>query len=154
MRLTTKVRYGVRAMEELAAMYNKGPVSVSSISKKESISISYLEQLLNKLKRGGLVESIRGARGGYVLARPPRDINVYDIIKVLEGDIALIFCVSEKKTIKKCDKKANCVTRHLWSGLNENIKNSLKNVSLSDLCRGPGMKDDEKILKHRFHYSI
>lgn len=136
MRLTTKTRYGMRAITELAVRYNQGPVSVSYISKKEGISISYLEQLLNTLKRNGIVRSIRGPQGGYVLAKGPADIKVYDIVRVLEGDLALVFCIEEEKNKKNCEKIDECISRLLWKKLNDSIKDILNSVSVEDLCQG------------------
>jgi len=125
-------------MVQLVRQYNNGPVSVGSIAKKEKLSVPYLEQLLNRLKRSGIVKSIRGPRGGYVLAKNPVRISVYDVVKVLEGDLALVFCISDKSIQNKCDRMSECVTKFLWKKLNNSIKDVLESVSLADLCKKAG----------------
>lgn len=136
MKLTTKTRYGMRAIVEIAKSQKKGPVAVSSIAEKEGISVLYLEKLLNSLKRDGIVKSVRGAQGGYVLARAPKDINMFEIVKLLEGDSSIVFCMSNKKNMRTCEKSSSCVTKALWSKVNNAIKVSLQSVTLKDLCRG------------------
>ena len=125
-------------MVQLVRQYNNGPVSVASIAKKEKLSVSYLEQLLNRLKRSGIIRSIRGPCGGYVLAKNPARISVYAVMKVLEGDLALVFCVSDKSIHNKCDRMSECVTKFLWKRLNNCIKDVLESVSLADLCKKAG----------------
>jgi len=137
MKFTTKTRYGMRAMAEIADNYGKRSVSVSDIAKKEGISVQYLEQLLNKLKRKGLVKSIRGPKGGYVLARPPAKINAYDIVKVLDGEIELASCVS-LLVEAKCGNKHRCPTKFLWNKLNAAIKDVLESATLAGLTKISG----------------
>lgn len=153
MKLTTKTRYGVRAAIDLAQRYKEGPVSVSSISKREEISVPYLEQLLNKLRKHGIVKSTRGPQGGYVLAEEPSKITVYDIVRVLEGDLGLVFCLLDKKK-KKCAKMDSCITRVLWQKLSICIRDVLKSVTLEDLNRKSKDFKKEKKLDHKFTYSI
>jgi len=153
MKLTTKTRYGMRAAVDLARRYKEGPISVSSISERENISISYLEQLLNKLKKNGIVNSLRGPHGGYMLARPPADIKVYDIVRTLEGDLNLVFCLADKRT-KNCNKIDECATKPLWQKLNASIESVLKSATLANLCGKPPDRKKEKKLNHRFTYSI
>ena len=151
MKLTTKTRYGMRAITELAMRHNNGPVSVSNIAKKEGISITYLGQLLNKLKKSGIVKSIRGLRGGYILSKDPKDVTVFDVVKVLEGDLSVVFCMSENAK-KKCDKTQNCMTKYVWHKLNDSIRDVLESITLEDLCRKFAKKEFKD--KHKFHYSI
>lgn len=153
MRLTTKTRYGMRAAVDLAERYKQGPVSVSDISRREGISVSYLEQLLNRLKKSGIVKSVRGPQGGYVLARQPSQISTYDVVHVLEGDLSLVFCILDKSR-KKCDKTDDCVTKLLWQKLNTCIKDVLKAVTLEDLCNRKGNLKKDKKLDHKFTYNI
>ncbi len=132
MKLSTKSTYGVRAMFDLAAHSDKGPVSITSISKRQDISIPYLEQLFNKLRKDGLVKSTRGPKGGYVLSRGPEDIKISDIIKTLEGPIELAYCVSNEGG-EACDMAEDCVIRLLWNKLKDSISEVLNSTTLKDL---------------------
>jgi len=154
MKLTTKTRYGMRAVVDLVLRYNQGPTPVSLIAKKENLSTTYLEQLLNKLKKNGLVKSVRGARGGYVLSRSPDKISVYEVVNVLEGDIAVSCCVSERRTKKRCDRIDKCLTNILWRKMSNNLKETLKGISLRDLCETSGVLKDSDKLSHRYEYAI
>jgi Rrf2 family protein len=136
MRLTTKSSYGVRALINLAVMHKKDkPISISSISKEEGISTIYLEQIFNTLKNRGLVKSVRGPRGGYVLAKPPAKINVYEAIEILEGDISSVRCVSRKDKTKACAKFCNCASKEVWEELTRQIKKTLEGFSLKYLAQ-------------------
>ena len=136
MKLSTKSTYGLRAMVNLALEYDKGAFSISDIAKKEDISVSYLEQLLNKLRRNELVKSRRGPHGGYVLAKPPGAITVGDIIRVLEGDTAPVYCVTAKRgTMRFCKRSNLCVTKGVWEKLARAIDDVLDSVSLKDLAK-------------------
>ncbi|MDK2941289.1 RrF2 family transcriptional regulator [Acetobacterium carbinolicum] len=132
MRLSTKGRYGVLAMVELALQYGDGPVSIKEIAEKQSFSDSYMEQLFSSLKNAGLVKSIRGARGGYVLARDPSAITVGEIIRALEGPIELAECIDGGGR-QVCAKSPECVTRGLWKDISDSISNIIDNRSLQDL---------------------
>lgn len=119
-------------MVELAIRYGQGPVSVKEISKKQNFSDSYMEQLFSALKTAGLVKSLRGARGGYVLARDPSDITVGDIIRALEGPIELAECVNGNGSFD-CIKSLDCLTRGLWEDIRDSINNVIDHRSLRDL---------------------
>lgn len=129
MRLTTKGRFAVTAMVDLAMRGDPGPVTLASVSERQKISLSYLEQLFGKLRRHQIVESVRGPGGGYFLARPSQDISIADII----------VAVDEPLDATKCGGKANChddrqcVTHNLWTGLNESIYAYLSAVSLKQV---------------------
>jgi len=153
MKLTTKTQYGMRAVVDLAQRYRNGPVSVSGISEREGIPISYLEQLLNRLKKGGIVKSFRGPRGGYVLAKDPSKIRVYNIVQVLEGNLVPVLCVDGRKKFK-CDRIGKCITKPLWQKLNKSIEGVLKSVTVKDLYAKDGSLQKEKALNHKFTYSI
>lgn len=133
MRLSTKSTYGVRAMFDLALHYKDGAVAATSISKREEISIAYLEQLLNKLRRAGLVKSVRGPKGGYALARRPEDIKIGDIMRVLEGTLSLIYCIVSTQA-KSCHRTDKCVTKIMWKKLSDKIEEVLDSTTLKDLC--------------------
>jgi len=134
MKVTTRIRYGLRAAVQLAKHYKKGPVRVSSIAKEENISTQYLEQLLNRLRREGLVKSVRGAQGGYILGRHPKKVSVYDVVKVLEGDVCIVFCMSELGH-KQCDVEDKCSTKFVWQKVNDAIVDVLNDISLYDLAK-------------------
>lgn len=135
MRLSTKSTYGLRAMLNIA-LKNEGVISIMDIARNEGISTSYLEQLLNRLRRDGLIESVRGPKGGYSLAKNPSRITVLDIIKTLEGNISPVHCVgSGKKTGSVCVRKNECVPKMVWLKLAKAINNCLRSITLEDLCK-------------------
>lgn len=133
MRLSTKGRYGVRAMLDLAIHEAIGPVSIKNISQREGISVNYLEQIFNQLRRAGLVRSIRGPGGGFLLARPSKEITVMDIIKALKVPVVPVFCVDDEDEISQCERVNSCVSRLLWQRLGKKIKEILEGTSLEDL---------------------
>jgi len=143
MRLSTKGHYGLKAMFDLAMHYGAGPVPLKSVAERQSISGHYLEQLIAVLRKGGLVKSVRGAQGGYVLARPPEEIRVGDVIRVLEGPIAPVGCVSELKTTE-CDQADHCITRTVWARVRDSITQVMDSISLADMCR-----EEEKSRQNR-----
>lgn len=134
MKLTTKGRYGLRAMLEMALSMNEGPVVLRTIAERQGISERYLEQLLIPLKKAGLVKSIRGSQGGYVLKRDPGNITVGDIIRVLEGPIAPVECVNETDP-EACNRADYCVTRKIWSEVRDSIIKVLDSHTLEDLVK-------------------
>jgi Rrf2 family protein len=134
MRLSTKGRYGLRAMLNIAQKQESGPVPIHTIAERETISGRYLEQLLIPLKQSGLVKSVRGAQGGYILGRSAADITVGDVVRVLEGPIAPVDCVSEVNP-DDCDRAAYCVTRKVWSRLRDSISEVLDSYTLEDLIK-------------------
>lgn len=129
MRLTTKGRYAVTAMLDLAINYNDGPITLSDISKRQGISLSYLEQLFSKLRKNGLVDSARGPGGGYRLSRDAKEIAIADVITA----------VDEKIDVTRCDGKGNCqdgqpcLTHELWQDLSCRIYDFLNGISLGQL---------------------
>lgn len=130
MRLTTKGQYAVRAMVNLAAHGSESPVTLKDISADEDISLSYLEQLFVKLRKGNVVRSIRGPGGGYVLARSPREISVGEVITVVEEPLNPVSCLDEGQG---CERAARCSTQKVWKGLGEKIQEFLGSISLEDL---------------------
>ena len=141
MKLSTKGRYGLRAMVDLADHQETNPVSISSISARQDISISYLEQLLAKLRKAGLVKSVRGAQGGYVLTRKAEEISVGEILSVLEGDLTPVNCSElNNKEEKSCSGSQYCVTKYVWQRINDSIQDTVNNIWLSEL-----VEDSRKI---------
>ncbi len=138
MRLTTKGRYAVTAMLDLTIHDSNGPTSLAEISKRQEISLSYLEQLFAKLRRSGLVSSVRGPGGGYRLGMPSNDISIAKIINA----------VNESTDVTQCRGKANChkgdmcLTHHLWCDLSDQIQGFLDNISLAELI---SRKDIQKV---------
>lgn len=132
MKLSTKGRYGVTAMFDLAVRYGQGPVSIKEISERQYISEPYLEQLFASLRKAGLITSIRGAQGGYVLAFHPESIKVGDIIRVLEGPIAPTGCVIENDPIQ-CEKSNICVTRDIWLEIRDKINDVIDGITLANM---------------------
>ncbi len=133
MRLSTKGQYGVRAMFDLASHSQDGPVPLRQISEREEISLNYLEQLFLKLRKAGLVESVRGPGGGYLLRKRPKEIRISDIIRAVEESLAPISCIESKKK-PKCHRIDVCIPRLLWKRLGERITQFLDSNTLADLC--------------------
>jgi Rrf2 family iron-sulfur cluster assembly transcriptional regulator len=139
MRLTTKGRFAVTAMMDVAMYGTKGPVTLAAVSERQKISLSYLEQLFGKLRRHGLVESVRGPGGGYNLARPSDDMSVADIIVAVDEPIDATQCAGKEN----CHDDQRCMTHELWAALNGHIFSFLQGVSLGELVRQQLAKPDE-----------
>tara|TARA_Y100001970_G_scaffold140634_1_gene173171 strand:- start:638 stop:1063 length:426 start_codon:yes stop_codon:yes gene_type:complete len=134
MKLTTKGRYAVMAMADLAANQNGKPVSLYDISTRQNISLSYLEQLFSKLKHEKLVKSIRGASGGYVLEKNPKEIRLANIIRAVDEEIKTLNCKKESK--KGCNGRSiKCITHNLWDDLENHINDFFQRVSLNDVIK-------------------
>ncbi len=133
LKLSTRGRYGLRAMIDMAQSEDKGPIATHTIAERQGISERYLEQLMVPLKRAGLVKSIRGSQGGYILGKNPDDITAGDIIRVLEGPIAPVECVSEQNP-ESCERSDFCITRVLWTKVRDSIAEVLDSYSLADLA--------------------
>ncbi len=129
MRLTTRGRYAVTAMLDLALHASEGPITLADISRRQSISLSYLEQLFAKLRQGGLVSSIRGPGGGYRLGRLAEQISVAAIIDAVNESVDATSCSGKGN----CQEGEVCLTHHLWDDLSDQIHAFLSNISLDDL---------------------
>ncbi len=141
MKLSTRGRYGTRALLELALHEGEGPVSLKDISERQEISLQYLEHLITPLIAGGLVKSTRGARGGVILAKPSWNIRLSDIIMVLEGSTAPVDCV-DKPDI--CSRSKKCATRDIWAELKDVIDGVLDKATLADLVERQRHKDQSE----------
>ncbi len=130
MRLSTRGRYGVKAMCDLAEHYGGGPVGIKTIAQRQQLSEMYLEQLVGVLRKNGLLNSIRGAHGGYELSRSPSEISIGDILRVLEGDMAPSECVHEEHA---CDNAESCASRRVWVRLYKSITDVMDAMTLQDL---------------------
>jgi Rrf2 family cysteine metabolism transcriptional repressor len=131
MKLSTRSRYGVRALLELAIDYKQGPLQIKTIAEREKISNKYLEQLISLLKTAGLVLSIRGPKGGYVLAKPPQDIKLSDVFAVLEGPVTTFDCLIDKNFCTRC---GDCLTKNIWLKMQEAITGVLGSITLKDMA--------------------
>jgi Rrf2 family iron-sulfur cluster assembly transcriptional regulator len=132
LRLSTKGQYGVRAMYEIAKGSSLGPVTIKRISEEQHVSVAYLEQILNKLRRAGIIKSVKGPGGGYMLARDPKLISIGEILNELEGPVAITSCLDPKEG---CIRVDSCVTHLLWKSLGDNIKRFLDGMKLQDLLQ-------------------
>lgn len=139
MKITTRSRYGVRLMLELARNFDKGQVLLKDIARNEEISEKYLSLIIIPLRTAGLVQSTRGAHGGYSLTRPPEEITLKDIVQVLEGGISLVDCVENSSS---CSRSQTCVSRDVWSIVSERISQTLESISLGDLLAKTREKAD------------
>lgn len=132
MKLSTRTRYGARLMVELGLHFGQGPLFLREIADAEDISEKYLSQIILPLKSAGLVNSFRGARGGYELARKPSEVSMSEIVRVLEGDVVIVDCIADNAS---CMRVSQCVTRSLWENVRKSIIDTLDAVTLEDLIK-------------------
>ena len=134
MKLTTKGRYAVMAMADLALFKDNGPTNLTDISLRQNISLAYLEQIFIKLKRNNLVKSVRGAKGGYVLEHSPEEIKISNIISAVNEEVKTLNCKKESR--RGCNNKSTkCITHNLWDQLDQHINNFFEKVKLQDLVK-------------------
>lgn len=132
MKVSTKGRYGIRALVDLAVYGCKNHVTLRSIAERQNISESYLERLIAELRKAGIVKSIRGAYGGYKLSQSPDRIIIGEVLRVLEGSLAPVDCVIENNT-EKCKNHEDCMTRILWKKIRDSINGVIDKMTLQDL---------------------
>lgn len=137
MKLSTKGRYGVRLLFDLALQAADGPVALKDIAARQEISEKYLSNLIPLLKNAGFVHSVRGSQGGYTLARPPRDITLKDILLVLEGPMCLVEC-TEKPLL--CQRSEDCLMREVWSEVTGKMLDALESLTLEALMERQKLK--------------
>ena len=130
MKLSTRTRYAVRAIIELAQKENNKPLQLKIIAERQDISVKYLEQLMAVLRSGGFVRSVRGSKGGYVLAKAANQIKLLDVLHRLEGPVATVECVEDEHC---CIRSADCAARSLWLQVEQAIEKVLDSVTLQDL---------------------
>ena len=135
MKVSSRGEYGVRAMVALAHHYGDGPMSIAAVAKASSVPPTYLEQLIAPLRKAGLVESKRGARGGYQLARPPESVRIGEVYRVMEGPVAPMDCVSEDPADQTCPLIDGCETRPVWLKVRDSIVDTLDSMTLADLIK-------------------
>ena len=142
MKLSTKGRYGLRALVDLALHERKEPVSLSSIAKRQDISEGYLEQLMRKLKGAGVIESVRGVQGGYRLKKTPGEISVGEVLRALEGDVRPVDCSGFLEG--GCDRSDSCVTKYIWKKINDSVQSAVDGTTLLELLEN-GKEENQKV---------
>lgn len=143
MKLSTRTRYGMRAILELAQSGKKGPLQLKIIAQRQDISVKYLEQLMVVLKTAGLVRSVRGSKGGYVLAKAPEQIALSEVLHCLEGSVTTVECVENREY---CTRAADCAARELWVKVQKAIEDVLKSMTLQDLV---AIGEEKKALNYQ-----
>ncbi len=133
MKISTKGRYAVRLMLDIAQHSNGGNISLKDVSKRQEISLKYLEQIVNLLSKAGFLKSQRGSQGGYRLTKKPEEYTVGDILRVTEGDMAPVSCLEEGA--EPCQREALCPTIDLWRGLYKTVNDYLNSVTIADLVK-------------------
>ncbi|WP_243357790.1 RrF2 family transcriptional regulator [Fundidesulfovibrio terrae] len=136
MKLTTRSRYGTRMLLDLAQNGGGGPVRVSEIANRQGISVKYLEKLSRILKKAGLIRSMRGSKGGHLLAKPPADISMGEIVRALEGDLNLVTCWTERTS---CPRLKTCATSKLWQEVSKALLERLDSMSLDELLKSSAL---------------
>lgn len=132
-RFSTRGEYGLRMMMDLARHYGHGPESLAEIGKHEALPPAYLEQLVGRLRKAGLVNSRHGAHGGYELAAPPAEISVGQVMRVLEGPISPMVCATEGETELTCERQTFCSANLVWERVRDSVAQALDSLTLADL---------------------
>ena len=132
MKLSTKGRYGLRALIDIAGHSRVGPVSIGNIAKRQNLSERYLEQLVSLLKKAGLIKSVRGAGGGYILTRDAREISVGQVLRALEGNLEMVECSAFSEN-PVCGTADQCVTKYVWQRVNEAINQTVDHITIQEL---------------------
>jgi Rrf2 family transcriptional regulator, iron-sulfur cluster assembly transcription factor len=133
MKLSTKSRYGTRLMVDMAQHYEDGPIRLTNIAKRQGISVKYLEQIIIPLKRAKYIQSVRGPKGGYVLAKPPEEITVAEIVALMEEGTTLVECSDRSES---CQRSSTCLTRNLWKEAAQAMFDKLQAITLADIING------------------
>ena len=141
MKLSTRTRYGTRALLEMALHWDEGPILMRDIAQRQDVSLPYLEQLIGPLVAGGIVRSTRGAKGGVELARPPQEVKLSEVIGILEGSLAPADCLKDPSV---CDRSQSCVTRDIWHEMGQAMNSVLEANTLQDLVERNSMKASTK----------
>jgi Rrf2 family protein len=148
MRVSAKGDYATRAMQELAMNYNRGPLLIEAIAERQQIPVRYLEQLLLILKRAGFLESKRGVKGGYYLAKPPSQITLGQIVRLMDGSPAPIFCV-DPASHDKCPVEPICGFQSVWDEVHQAITSIIDKTTLEDICHRAMVKIAPKVASYR-----
>jgi Rrf2 family protein len=151
LKLSTKGQYGVRAMFEIARGYPESPVTIKEISERQEVSVAYLEQILNKLRRAGLIRSVKGPGGGYLLTADPSRVSIASILKELEGPVAITSCLDPEEG---CARVEGCVTHLLWRSLGAKIEAFLETITLRDLLEEDPLLKDFDTTHKRYRFGV
>ncbi len=142
MKLSTRTRYGMRALMDLTLHSTGHPVQLKDIAKRQQISLSYLEHLVIPLIAAGLVKSVRGAHGGIMLAKPPQEIRLHTIMEILEGPLAPVDCL---KDAQSCPRSGSCATQDVWNEMKAAMESILESKTLSDLANSQKGKEKQPV---------
>jgi len=155
MRLTTKSRYGARAIFDIAYNASGAPVQIKDIASRQQIPQRYLEQIFHKLKQAKVVKSVRGPGGGYLLGKDPAKITVAEIIKAMREPIDPVFCADTgDNPAKTCSRVKECVTQQIWKEAGEKLSEYFESITVADLCQRAQRMGIKKCTQHRFDYNI
>jgi Rrf2 family protein len=154
MRLSTKSRYGVRAIFDIAYHSEGLETQVNDISRRQEISPRYIEQIFQKLKKAGIIGSKRGPKGGYFLVKKPEEITVGQIIRVTEGDIDPVLCLDPEDPDQPCGRSKECVTRIIWNEAGNRLKEYFDSVTIRNLCENAQEMGIKKEMRGRLMYYI
>ncbi len=130
MKLSTRSRYGTRLLLDMAQHYNQGPIQIGDIARRQEISVKYLEQIIIPLKRAHFIETVRGPKGGHLLARPPAEITLAEIVALLEESVSLVECTERSEICRRAD---TCPTRLIWKEVAQAMFDTLNSITLADL---------------------
>ncbi|MDD6482631.1 MAG: Rrf2 family transcriptional regulator [Lachnospiraceae bacterium] len=144
MKISTKGRYALRMMLDLASNYTGSPISLKDIANRQGISDKYLEQIISVLNRAGYVKSVRGAQGGYLLSKEPKDYTVGMILRLTEGSLAPVTCIEDDEI--NCERQDACVTVILWKKIDEAVRNVVDNTTLQDLLDWQQEKTEDYVI--------
>ncbi len=144
MKVSTKGRYALKLMLDLATYSKGGPVSLKDVARRQEISDKYLEQIISVLNKAGYVKSIRGAQGGYILKKDPSEYTVGMILRLTEGDLAPVSCVGNEK--EECGRKQGCVTIRIWQKINDAVNEVVDNITLEDMLQWQEEMGDQYVI--------
>jgi Rrf2 family protein len=143
MKLTTRSRYGTRLLLDMAQHYNQGPIQLGDIARRQGISVKYLEQIIIPLKKASFIQSVRGPKGGHVLARPPAEITVAEIVALLEDGVSLVDCTENAEV---CGRADTCPTRLIWKKASQAMFNTLEAFTLADLVEMAWTNENKELV--------
>jgi Rrf2 family protein len=144
MKLSTRSRYGTRLLLDMAQHYNQGPIQLGDIAKRQEISVKYLEQIIIPLKKAHFIETVRGPKGGHILARPPAEITLAEIVSLLEENVSLVECTENAEI---CRRSETCPTRLIWKEMAQAMFGLLKTITLADLVEKARMVANRELSK-------
>ncbi len=142
MKLSTRSRYGTRLLLDIAQHYNQGPIQIGDIARRQDISVKYLEQIIIPLKKAHFIETVRGPKGGHILARAPEEITVAEVVALLEEGASLVQCTERPEV---CGRADTCPTRLIWKEASQAMFNTLKSITLADLVEKARAPENKKL---------